>query len=262
MANPYVPRIEFERVTKRYDDRAVVDELTLSVHGGCIHCLLGPNGAGKTTTMHMLMGLRHPTSGDVRIDGVSTASPRVQEVRRRMGFLADQPDLYDDLTGREFLQFLAELYAMPERVDALADTIENLELGDELDRPLSACSLGVRKKTALVGALIPAPVMLVLDEPTGALDAHAARAVKDYMRLLRDEGKLVLFSTHIMEMAQQMADTISIIDSGRLLFSGTLGDLRDRHGKAQNESLEDIFLRLTARRDRQAPAARTPSSVN
>jgi ABC-2 type transport system ATP-binding protein len=243
----YVPCIEFDGVTKRYGEQAVVDDLTLTVTGGRIHCLLGPNGAGKTTTMHMLMGLRHPTSGDVRIDGVSVASPEVQAVRRRMGFLADQPDLYEDLTGREFLQFLAELYEMPEQVEAQANMIASLELRDDLNRPLAACSLGVRKKIALLGALVPAPAMLVLDEPTGALDAHAARAVKDLMRSMRDAGDLVLFSTHVMEMAQQLADTISIINAGRLVFSGSLADLRTGHGQRADESLEDIFLRVTAR---------------
>jgi ABC-2 type transport system ATP-binding protein len=247
MGLAYIPRIEFDGVTKSYDGQAVVDDVTLTVNGGRIHCLLGPNGAGKTTTMHMLMGLRHPTSGDVRIDGVSVASPDVQSVRRRMGFLADQPDLYEDLTGREFLQFLAELYEMPERVEELAGMIGSLELRDDLNRPLAACSMGVRKKIALLGALVPAPAMLVLDEPTGALDAHAARAVKDLMRSLRDEGKLVLFSTHFMEMAQQIADTISIINAGRLVFSGSLAELRAEHGQRLDESLEDIFLRVTAR---------------
>ena len=241
------PVIEFDRVRKEYDGRAVVDDLSLRVEGGRIHCLLGPNGAGKTTTMHMLMGLRHPTSGEIRVNGISTASPEIRLARRRMGFLADQPDLYDDLTGREFLQFLAEMYECPGRVEELAEVIDRLELGGELDRPLHACSLGVRKKTALVGALVSDPAILVLDEPTGALDAHAARVAKDLMRALREEGKLVLFSTHIMEMAQQIADVISILSKGRLIFTGTLAELRDQYGRDAGESLEDIFLRLTAR---------------
>jgi ABC-2 type transport system ATP-binding protein len=261
MSAPSVPRIEFDHVTKRYDNRAVVDNLTLSIGAGRIHCLVGPNGAGKTTTMHMLMGLRHPTSGEVRIEGVSASSPGIQSVRRRMGFLADQPDLYEDLTGREFLQFLAELYEVPSGGDRQEALIEGLALRDDLDRPLGACSLGVRKKIALLGALVADPAMLVLDEPTGALDAHAARAVKDLMRALRDKGRLVLFSTHMMEMAEQIADTISIIDAGRLLFSGSLAELRARHGREPNESLEDIFLRLTARPGTTVAEARTPVSI-
>ena len=241
------PLIEFDAVSKLYGERAVVDALSLTVTGGGIHCLLGPNGAGKTTTIHMLMGLRNPTSGDIRIEGVSVGSPHIQTTRRRMGFLADQPDLYEDLTGREFLQFLAELYEMPDRTGSLEGIVRSLEIDGELDRPLAACSLGVRKKIALVGALVPDPQLLVLDEPTGALDAQAARVVKDLLRSMRAEGKLVLFSTHIMEIAQQLADTISIIRAGRLLFTGSLTELRDRHGSRIDEDLETIFLRLTAR---------------
>jgi ABC-2 type transport system ATP-binding protein len=235
----------------------VVDGLSLAVRGGEIHCLLGPNGAGKTTSMHVLMGLRMPTAGDVFIDGVGTRDPGVHDARRRLGFLADQPDLYDDLTGREFLRFLAELHRVPAESPATARLVERLALTSELDRALRACSLGTRKKMALVGALLAAPSMLVLDEPTGALDAHAARVVKDVLREMREEGKLVLFSTHIMEMAEALADTISIIHEGRIIFTGDLAQLRAQHGRYASERLEDIFLRLTApaRRD-EAPADR------
>jgi ABC-2 type transport system ATP-binding protein len=240
------PRIHFDGVSKRYGDRIVVNDIRLQIRSGAIHCILGPNGAGKTTTMHMMLGLRAPSAGRILIDDVAHDDPAILGIRRRIGFLSDQPELYDDLTGREFLIFLAELYGVDARAIAVERHIDQLALRGELDRVLRACSLGVRKKIALVGALLSEPEILVLDEPTGALDAHAARAVKDTMREMREAGRLVVFSTHVMELAESLADTISILHQGRLIFSGDLATLRRVHGRGPFDRLEDVFLRLTA----------------
>jgi ABC-2 type transport system ATP-binding protein len=183
--------------------------------------------------MHMMLGLRAPSAGRILIDDVAHDDPAILGIRRRIGFLSDQPELYDDLTGREFLIFLAELYGVDARAIAVERHIDQLALRGELDRVLRACSLSE-------------PEILVLDEPTGALDAHAARAVKDTMREMREAGRLVVFSTHVMELAESLADTISILHQGRLIFSGDLATLRRVHGRGPFDRLEDVFLRLTA----------------
>ena len=241
------PRIEIAHVTKQYGDSKALDDLNLEVGPGELFCFLGPNGAGKTTTIHTVMGQKMVTSGDIRINGVSVTSSEIHLVRRKIGYLAEQPELYAHLTGREFLLFMAELYDVDvSRLRWIDTQLDRFELGDDADVLLKYYSMGMRKKIALLAALLHEPDILLLDEPTGALDAASARLAKDFMIEARNSGKLVFFTTHVMEIAELLADRIGIIHRGRLVAEGTLADLCRRNGRGQGESLEDAFLRITS----------------
>jgi ABC-2 type transport system ATP-binding protein len=227
-------RIEIDQLTKSYGDKVAVRDLSLTMRSGEVFCFLGPNGAGKTTTIHTIVGHKNPTAGDVRINGVHVGSPEIHEIRRAVGYLAEQPVLYDYLTGREFLLFIAELYGVDaSRRDWIEEQLECLELGGDADTLIKSYSLGMKKKIAFLAALLHDPDILLFDEPTGALDAASARLVKDF------------FTTHIMEIAERLADQLAVIHHGRLIAQGTLDDLRQQFGRTPGESLEDIFLRIT-----------------
>ena len=240
------PHITIDRLTKRFGSITAVSELSLTLEGGRIVGLLGPNGAGKTTTIQTIMGLKMPTAGDVLINRVSVHSPEIASVRRTIGFLPEQPVLYDYLTGREFVQFLGRLYdADFDFDDWLNDNLAALQMGQHADRLIRTYSMGMRKKTAFLAAMVHGPNILVFDEPTGGLDAASARVVKNQMQTARDEGALVLFTTHIMEVAERLADRLVIINHGKLVAHGTLPELREAHARSRRDTLEEIFLRLT-----------------
>lgn len=252
-----MPHISLDALTKRFGAITAVADLSLSLEAGQIVGLLGLNGAGKTTTLHTIMGLKTPTAGDVRINRVSVRSPEIASVRRRIGYLPEQPVLYDYLTGREFVQFLGQLYdAALDLDDWLIDNLDALEMGRDADRLIRTYSLGMRKKIAFLAAMVHQPNILVFDEPTGALDAASARVVKDEMQIARDRGALVLFTTHVMEIAERLADRIAILDHGSLVAEGTLAEIKEAHARSGAETLEEIFLGLTASQDDAELAAR------
>ncbi len=239
--------IAFRHCTKRYGDLLAVDALSLEIRPGEITCLLGPNGAGKTTSLEILMGLRRPSSGDVLINGVSVSTAAVHAERRQMGYVSDEPPLYDFLTGREFVEFVFQLQTgrpVPSRL--FEARLAELELSEFADRLMRSYSLGMRRKIALLAATLAEPPVLVLDEPTGALDAAGARVVKDMMITARDRGGIVLFSTHVMEIAERISDRLLIMQGGRLVADGSLDQLRSRANASPSVTLEDLFLRLTA----------------
>jgi ABC-2 type transport system ATP-binding protein len=238
--------IEIANMSKIYGDKFAVQNLTLNVDPGEIFCFLGRNGAGKTTTIHTIVGQKNPTQGDVRIGGVSVVSSGIHAEWKRLGYLAEQPTLHDFLTGREFLLFIAELYGVQvSRLEWIEESLTLFELHADADAMIRTYSLGMKKKIALLAALVHDPDIIVLDEPTGALDAASARIVKNLMVHARNEGKLVFFTTHIMEIAEKLADRIAILHEGRLIADGTLEELCSHFGECRNESLEDLFLRVT-----------------
>jgi len=237
--------IETYDLTKSFGALAAVSNVTLRAGPGELFGFLGPNGAGKSTTIKMLAGLLLPTNGGVRIAGYALATHPL-DAKARLGYMAEEPLLYDKLTGREFLAFIADLYRVPkplqsERIPRLLGWFDLREKAEEL---IESYSRGMRQKIALAATLVHDPDVLLLDEPTSGLDPRAARVVKD---LLRDEvrrGKTVLMSTHILEVAEQMVDRVGIMDRGRLIAVGTLAELRAR-ARAADASLEELFLRLT-----------------
>ncbi len=251
------PQISVDALTKRFGSITAVSELSLTLEAGQIVGLLGPNGAGKTTTLDTIMGLKAPTSGDVRINRVSVRSPEIASVRRSIGYLPEQPVLYDYLTGREFIQFLGQLYDAALDLDGwLTDNLDAVQMGQDADRLIRTYSMGMRKKIAFLAAMVHRPNILIFDEPTGALDAASARAVKDQMQMAREQGALVLFTTHVMEIAERLADRIAILNHGSLVADGTLQELKEAHARHGRETLEEIFLRLTASHDDAEGAAR------
>ncbi len=242
------PSIRIDRLTKAFDTVFAASELSMTVEAGQIFCFLGPNGAGKTTTINTIMGLRRPTDGDVFINCASLHSPDVESVRRRIGYLPEQPVLYDYLTGREFVQFIGQLYGIEGGLNVwLDERLAELQMSEDADRLIKGYSAGMKKKISFLTALVHRPDILIFDEPTGALDPLSARIVKDQMVAARDQGSLVFFTTHVMELAERLADRIAIIDHGRLVAEGTLSDLRIAHGRETGETLESLFLRLVSR---------------
>ncbi|MGH2447498.1 MAG: ABC transporter ATP-binding protein [Chloroflexota bacterium] len=241
-------------LVKRYGSLEAVNNVSLAVQRGEIVGLLGPNGAGKTTTVNMCVGLLRPTAGQVLIDGINVdQDPRA--AKRLIGFLPDEPYLYDKLTGREFVTFMADLYGttldLANRRERLLAYFGLLDSADDL---IAGYSHGMKQKAALCGVLIHEPQILLLDEPTVGLDPRSARLLKDTLRSLADAGRGIVLSTHILEIAQAICDRIAILDHGRIIAEGTMSELRQSVHASSGESLEDIFLQLTAEGEEGAVA--------
>jgi ABC-2 type transport system ATP-binding protein len=229
--------------------KPAVDDLDLTVKAGEFYALLGPNGAGKTTTLRMVAGLLQPDAGSISVFGVDVlADP--QAAKRLIAWLPDEPMLYDKLTPLEYLQFVAGLWGVEaararERAEEL---LRWLELWDQRNQRCEGFSRGMKQKAALAGALIHDPKLLILDEPLTGLDAAVARQVKDLLQARVKAGATVILTTHILEVAERLADRIGIIQSGRLRAEGTLAELRARAGDLGDRSgggtLEDVFLQL------------------
>ncbi|TMD40922.1 MAG: ABC transporter ATP-binding protein [Chloroflexi bacterium] len=238
--------VEARGLVKRYGMTQAVDGVTFQVPRGEIFGFLGANGAGKTTTLRMLCGLIRPTAGTALIDGFDIFTQPL-EAKARLGYLDEEPFIHPHLTGREFLNFIADLYRMPrgpERQQRMERLLGLFELADRGEL-IGAYSHGMKQKIGLASLLIREPSVLLLDEPTNGLDPRSARLVKDLLEELAARGTTVLLSTHILEVAQALCRRITIIDRGRLVATGTVDELRAQTGSAQ-ATLEDLFLRLTA----------------
>ncbi|MFQ5460792.1 MAG: ABC transporter ATP-binding protein [Anaerolineae bacterium] len=236
--------IEACGLAKRYGSVVAVDGLDLDIAGGETFGFLGPNGAGKTTTIRMMVGLLKPTAGSIRVAGLDLATEPLA-ARARMAYLPDTPYLYDKLTGREFVHFVAGLYRVPpDKVDRRIDELlAVLGLADRADDLIEGYSHGMRQKALMAAALVHDPKVLFLDEPTVGLDPKSARLMRDIFRQLSRRGATVFLSTHILEIAERMCDRIGIIDRGKLIALGTVEEL---HRRAHSSgTLEDIFLDLT-----------------
>lgn len=238
--------IHAERLTKRYGSFVAVDALDLDVRPGEIVALLGKNGAGKTTLMRMLCGMLQPTAGRAWIAGHEIGADPVR-ARARLGYLDEEPLVYEHLSGREFMNLVADLYRVPRgaarqhRIDQLLALVELTGKQDEL---IAGYSHGMRGKIGLISLLLHEPAVLLLDEPTNGLDPPSARAVKTLLGQLAATGTAVVLSTHILEIAQALSTRVLILDRGRPVADGTVGELRSRTGDA-NADLERLFLDLT-----------------
>ena len=232
-------------VSKSFD-RPAVDALDLTIYGGEFYALVGPNGAGKTTTLRMVVGLLKPDAGSIRIGGIEALSDPVA-AKQITAWLSDEPMIYDKLTPYEYLEFVAGLWRIdPAVAQARArELIGWLGLEPQAHERCEGFSRGMRQKVALAGALLHDPKLIILDEPLTGLDAGTARQVKDVLRARVREGGTVIMTTHILEVAERMADRIGVIARGRLIAEGTLDDLRRQTGETAT-SLEDTFLTLVA----------------
>jgi len=247
--------IQLAGLTKRYGDFTAVAGMDLSVRRGELFGLLGPNGAGKTTTLRMIAGILQPTAGTITIGGVSLASDPVA-AKSRLGFIPDRPFIYEKLTGREFLRFVAGLYGqggveIDRRGEELLALFDLLDWRDEL---VESYSHGMRQKLIIASAFVHRPEVIVVDEPMVGLDPKAARLLKDLFRAYVERGNTIVMSTHTLEVAETLCDRVAIIQNGRIAAMGTMTELRTNTG--YDTGLEDIFLRLTGEK-----AARTALEV-
>jgi ABC-2 type transport system ATP-binding protein len=242
------PLIETFDLVKRFGSKTAVDQVSFQVQAGEIFGFLGPNGAGKTTTIKMIVGLLQPSAGSVRVAGYDIQTQALQ-AKASSGYVPDEPNLYNKLTGRELLRFVGDLYnvereQVARRIDELLRILDLTAAGDDT---LDSYSHGMQQKASLAAALMHDPKVLVLDEPTVGLDPKSARLIKDILRQMADRGSAVFLSTHILEIAERMCDRIGIINQGRLIAVGTMDQLRglDKSTESGETSLEDIFLSLT-----------------
>ena len=238
--------IECRDLGKQFGPKWAIRDLNLTIPAGTVYGFLGPNGAGKTTTIQMMVGLLRPNTGSVLIDGHDIVADPVA-AKRCLGYVPDEPYLYEKLTGREYLEFTCALFSIPvpearRRVDEYLDMF--LISGDQ-HQLIGSYSHGMRQKIALIAALVHEPSNLFLDEPTVGLDPATARLLKDILAAHATKGGTVLFSTHILEIAEHICDAVAIIHHGQAIATGTLAELRHRSLQG-NHSLEDIFIELTA----------------
>ena len=239
------PALELKALCKSFA-RPAVDDLNLAIPAGELYALLGPNGAGKTTTLRMVAGLLKPDKGAICIFGIDALAEPIQ-AKSMVAWLPDEPMIYDKLTPLEYLEFVAGLWSVG-RDQAMAraeELLRWLDLWSHRDERCEGFSRGMKQKTALAGALIHDPRLLILDEPLSGLDAAMARQVKDLLVKRVKDGGTVILTTHILDVAERLAERIGIIHKGKLLAEGTLEDLRRRSGLT-GSSLEDVFLELTA----------------
>ena len=239
--------IKLENLTKDFARVRAVDHLNLHVGAGQIFGFLGPNGAGKTTTIRLITGLLHPTFGKVLIDGVDM-DERPRHAKERIGYVPDHPFLYERLSGREFIEFQAQLRLM--RPPAFKPRLEELSglfsMDGWLDERIESYSQGMRQKVATAAALIHDPALIVLDEPLVGLDPKSARIFKDMLRQRASSGATVFLSTHVLPIAQELCDRLAIISRGRLIAEGTFDEIKN----LQDSNLETAFLRITEERER------------
>ena len=240
--------LEIRGLTKRFD-RLAVDSLDLTIHAGEFYALVGPNGAGKTTTLRMVAGLLRPDAGSVSIFGIDALAHPVA-AKQVMAWVSDEPMIYDKLTPLEYLEFVAGLWGIAPSVSkpVAEELVSSLGLAPHRHERCEGFSKGMRQKVALAGALVHDPRLIILDEPLTGLDAVSARHVKGLLGMRVRAGCTVIMTTHILEVAERMADRIGVIASGRLVAEGTLTELRQQNGHADT-SLEDLFIALVTLQD-------------
>lgn len=237
--------IEFQQVHRSYGDKVAVADLNLRVEAGELYALLGHNGAGKTTAIKMLVGLIRPASGSIRVGGFDLVE-QTRQATALVGYVPDQPFLYDKLSGREIMHFVGRMYGMDVRqVNRATDhEIERFELGEFVDELTETYSHGMKQRTVFASALLHAPRVLVVDEPMIGLDPHSIRLVKDLLQHEVANGMCVLMSTHTLTAAEEIANRVGIMSHGCLLFDGTVEILREQF-PAEKQSLEAMYLAIT-----------------
>jgi ABC-2 type transport system ATP-binding protein len=237
--------IEIDGLTKTYGNAHALNGLNLKVMPGEIYGLLGPNGAGKTTTLRITAGLIEPTSGSVIISGFDATKESLQ-AKAKIGYVAEIPILYESLSPRELLEFAASVRgidkdALNRRLSQLA---EAFDVASAFDSPIATLSMGTKQKVAIIAALIHQPPVLLLDEPLNSLDARSNKILRELLSLHVQKGGAVLFSTHIMEIAQKLCSRIGIIFQGKIVAEGNLDQLRAQTG-GKDATLEEVFMKLT-----------------
>jgi ABC-2 type transport system ATP-binding protein len=231
--------IQVRDLRKVYGDKPAVDGLNLSVPQGCFFGFLGPNGAGKTTTIKMLMGLAPASSGSIELLGLPMPE-RALEIKQQIGLVPDESLLFDHLTGGEFIEFVGRIYGLDRAVARArsAELMELFELTDSRRKLINEYSKGMRKRVAMAAALIHRPQLYLMDEPFEGVDAVGARLMKDILLEQVRHGATIFLTSHVLEVVERLCDRVAIINQGKLVLEGTMGDLR-----AASETLEDAFVR-------------------
>jgi ABC-2 type transport system ATP-binding protein len=251
-----MPLIEISGLSKKFGSVQALADLDLQIMPREIYGLIGPNGAGKTTTIKIITGLVEPTSGWVKVAGFDPAKNPI-EAKSRIGYVAENPILYESLSPRDFLEFVASMRKIDQdtanqRVTQLADAFD---MAQYFDSPIATLSMGMKQKVALIASLVHQPPILLLDEPLNGLDAKSSRIAKDLLSLHAQRGGAVLFSTHIMEVAEHICTRIGIIHQGKVIAEGTLDQLRGKTG-SKSETLEEVLLKITNEETQVADATR------
>lgn len=239
--------IEFQDVSKTYGATQALKNLKLSIPEGQIVGLIGHNGAGKSTTIKSLVSVINPTAGKILVDGLDLASNRLR-IKQKIGYVADSSDLFLRLTAQEFWDLVAASYGLNKQdyENRLVDLLGLFDFADHRYEVIETFSHGMRQKVFVIGALLSDPDIWVLDEPMTGLDPQAAFDLKQLMRAHADKGKTVLFSTHVLEVAEQLCDRLAILKKGELIFYGTVAELKAEH---PDQSLEAIYLNLAGRKE-------------
>jgi ABC-2 type transport system ATP-binding protein len=238
--------IELINVNKTYGGTIkAVDDLTLEVPRGQIFGFLGPNGAGKTTTIKMITGILNADSGSIKINGIDIKQNPIA-AKREIGYVSDNPNVFLRLKGIEYLNFMADMYDVPvrERRERIDELSKRFAMENVLRNPIQSYSHGMRQKIIIMGVLVHNPPVWIMDEPLTGLDPKSSFILKEMMREHANENKTVFFSTHVLDVAEKLCDRVAIINKGKILFSGTLPEMKERFEK--DESLEKIFLELTS----------------
>ena len=235
--------IEIKNVSKTYNNNIkAINKLNLTINDGEIVGFIGLNGAGKTTAIKMMTGILQPDTGTIKINGYDIVKDSLK-AKQIIGYIADNPDMFLKLTGMEFINFIANIYKVPlnERCERIKMFGERFGLTDVLNKPMQSYSHGMRQKMMVVAALVHDPAVWILDEPLIGLDPTSAFELKKMMREHADKGNSVFFSTHVLEVVEKLCDRIAIIDKGRVVFIGTLKELKDKYDK---KDLEKLFMEV------------------
>ena len=233
--------LQINHLTKSYGSKKAVDDLTLHIAPGEIYGFIGHNGAGKTTTIKACAGILPFDAGEIRIDGMDIRE-RPLDCKRMVAYLPDNPDLYEFLSGIQYLNFVADVFSVDKqtRAERIRRLAEVFGLTDDLAQPISAYSHGMKQKLAMISAWLHEPKLIIMDEPFVGLDPKAAHLLKEMMREHCDKGGAIFFSTHVLEVAEKLCDKVAIIKQGKLIRSGTMEEVKG------DESLEEVFLELEA----------------
>ena len=231
--------LKIEHLTKSYGEKKAVDDLSLHIAPGEIYGFIGHNGAGKTTTLKSVVGIQQFDQGEIFVGGVSMQKDPLA-CKKQLAYIPDNPDLYEYMTGIQFLNFIADIFgiSVQERQERIHNYADRFELTDDLAQSIAAYSHGMKQKLAIIAAWIHQPKLIVMDEPFVGLDPKAAHLLKGMMREICDQGGAIFFSTHVLEVAEKLCDKIAIIKAGRLIRSGTMEEVKG------DDSLEDVFLEL------------------
>ena len=233
--------LRIEHLTKSFGDKKAVDELSLHILPGEIYGFIGHNGAGKTTTIKACCGIQQQDSGEVYIDGISIRADPLA-CKARLAYIPDNPDLYEFMTGTQYLSFIADVFGVSaaDRKSRISRYADAFELTDDLPQSIAGYSHGMKQKLAIISALLHDPKLIIMDEPFVGLDPKASHLLKELMRQICDEGGAIFFSTHVLEVAERLCDKVAIIKSGRLIRSGSMEEVKG------DASLEAVFLEMEA----------------